>query len=158
MGRSPHSARVSRFPSNTRLEAEPSVFAKASSRSSVRRQAPRRGGMGPIQNLSSRLLISQRFLPRSVPNRHLQGALRTKCFFGTSVPKIALSHADARHAALRSGYRRTWGQTARESDAPALTDQGGAATQHFARLRWAQSSLPNVQQTHGFHRWSGRKR
>src|SRR4029077_17160833 len=26
-GKSPHSARVSRFPSNTRLEAEPSVFA-----------------------------------------------------------------------------------------------------------------------------------
>jgi hypothetical protein len=41
---------VSRFPSNTRLEAEPSVFAKASPRSSVRRQPPRRGGKGPIQN------------------------------------------------------------------------------------------------------------
>jgi hypothetical protein len=41
-----------------------------------------------IQNGSSRLLISQVFLPRSVPNRHLQGALRTKRFFRTSVPNM----------------------------------------------------------------------
>ena len=47
---------------------------------------------GSIQNGSSRLLISQVFLPRSVPNRHLQDALRTKCFFSASVPNIALSH------------------------------------------------------------------
>ena len=46
-----------------------------------------------IQNGSSRLLISQVFLPRSVPNRHLQDALITKCFFRASVPNIALSTA-----------------------------------------------------------------
>ena len=39
-----------------------------------------------IQNGSSRLLISQRFLPRSVPNRHLQDTLGSKGFFRTSVP------------------------------------------------------------------------
>jgi hypothetical protein len=50
---------------------------------------------GSIQNGSSRLLISQRFGPRSVPNRHLQDALRTKCFFRASVPN--LSH----HSALK---------------------------------------------------------
>ena len=33
-----------------------------------------------IQNVSSRSLIFQDFSPRSVPNRHLQGALRTKRF------------------------------------------------------------------------------
>jgi hypothetical protein len=48
-----------------------------------------------IQNGSSRLLISQVFLPRSVPNRHLQGALRIKRFLRTSVPN--LSH----HTALK---------------------------------------------------------
>jgi len=39
-----------------------------------------------IQNVSSRLLISLRFLPESVPIRHLYDALRNKCFFRTSVP------------------------------------------------------------------------
>src|SRR5262249_20341142 len=41
------------------------------------------GGVSPnglIQNVSSGLLISQEFSPRSVPNKHLQGALRTKSF------------------------------------------------------------------------------
>jgi hypothetical protein len=47
-----------------------------------------------IQNGSSRLLISQVFLPRSVPNRHLQDALRTKCFFRASVPTAMLALAD----------------------------------------------------------------
>jgi hypothetical protein len=64
------------------------------------RRSPRAAGVkgldrpagGSIQNGSSRLLISQAFLPRSVPNRHLQDALRTKCFFRASVPNIALSH------------------------------------------------------------------
>jgi hypothetical protein len=44
-----------------------------------------------IQNGSSRLLISQDFLPRSVPNRHLRDTLGSKGFFRTSVPNIALS-------------------------------------------------------------------
>jgi len=47
-----------------------------------------------IQDDSSRLLISQDFSPRSVPNRQLQGALRTKCFFRTSVPTSMLALAD----------------------------------------------------------------
>ena len=34
-------------------------------------------------------LISQRFLPRSVPNRHLRDTLGSKGFFRTSVPNIA---------------------------------------------------------------------
>jgi hypothetical protein len=50
-----------------------------------------------IQNGSSRLLISQRFLPRSVPNRHLRDTLGSKGFFRTSVPTVSpLSLADAR--------------------------------------------------------------
>ena len=44
------------------------------------------GFAAPIQNGSTRLLISQILLPRSVPNRHLQGALRTKRFLRASVP------------------------------------------------------------------------
>jgi hypothetical protein len=47
-----------------------------------------------IQNGSSRLLMSLHFLPRSVPNRHPQGALRTKRFFRTSVPTAMLAFAD----------------------------------------------------------------
>jgi|SRR6266487_1059723 hypothetical protein len=54
-------------------------------------EEPEASDDSPIQNGSSRLLISQRFLPRSVPNRRLQGALRTKRFFRASVPNIALS-------------------------------------------------------------------
>jgi hypothetical protein len=49
---------------------------------------------GSIQNVPSGLLISQDFSPRSVPNRHLQGALRTKRFFRTSVPTDMLALAD----------------------------------------------------------------
>jgi hypothetical protein len=50
-----------------------------------------------IQNGSSRLLISQRFLPRSVPNRHLRDTLGSKGFFRTSVPTVSpLPLADAR--------------------------------------------------------------
>jgi len=55
----------------------------------------------PIQNGSSRLLMSLRFLSQSVPNRHPQGALRTKRFFRTSVPTAgedAVPHPSA-HAA-----------------------------------------------------------
>ena len=44
-----------------------------------------------IQNVSRGLLISQDFSPRNVPNRHLQGALRTKRFFRTSVPTAMLA-------------------------------------------------------------------
>jgi len=47
-----------------------------------------------IQNVPSGLLISQDFSPRSVPNRHPQGALRTKRFFRTSVPTSMLVLAD----------------------------------------------------------------
>ena len=50
---------------------------------------------GPWADLNcselSRLLISQDFLPRSVPNRHLRDTLGSKGFFRTSVPNIALS-------------------------------------------------------------------
>jgi hypothetical protein len=43
----------------------------------------------------------------------------------------------------RSGRSKNLGtNSAREVTHPALTDQGGAVTQHFARLRRAQSSLP----------------
>ena len=59
-------------------------------RKSLANQEPKM--TGSIQNGSSRLLISQVFLPRGVPNGHLQDALRTKCFFRASVPNIALSH------------------------------------------------------------------
>jgi hypothetical protein len=38
--------------------------------------------------------MSLHFLPRSVPNRHPQGALRTKRFFRTSVPTAMLAFAD----------------------------------------------------------------
>jgi hypothetical protein len=64
-------------------------------------ERPDRPAGGSIQNGSSRLLISRVFLPRSVPNRHLQDALRTKCFFGTSVPNIALSHRYRSHLLAR---------------------------------------------------------
>src|SRR6516225_1664376 len=61
-----------------------------------------------IQNVSSGLLISQDFSPRSVPNRHLQGALRTKRFFSTSVPTAMLALADdAALARLVIAARRT---------------------------------------------------
>jgi hypothetical protein len=39
-----------------------------------------------IQNDLSRSLMSQSFLPRSVPNKHLQRTLRNKRFPGASVP------------------------------------------------------------------------
>ena len=42
-----------------------------------------------IQNVLSRLLISQDFLPKSVPTGHLQDALRNKCFSGASVPNLS---------------------------------------------------------------------
>jgi hypothetical protein len=57
-----------------------------------------------IQNGSSRLLISQVFSPRSVPNRHLQGALRTKCFFGASVPKPIWLSRPMRGDLLAAGH------------------------------------------------------
>ena len=34
------------------------------------------------------MLISQRFLPLSVPNRHLRGTLGSKGFFGATVPIV----------------------------------------------------------------------
>src|SRR6516225_9851582 len=42
-----------------------------------------------IQNVLSRLLILQDFLPKSVPTGHLQDALRNKCFSGASVPNLS---------------------------------------------------------------------
>jgi hypothetical protein len=57
----------------------------------MNRKRPQVLGVDLNRSELSHLLISQVFLPRSVPNRHLQDALRTKRFFGTSVPNIALS-------------------------------------------------------------------
>ena len=37
-------------------------------------------------------MFSLRFLPKSVPTRHLRDTLGSKGFFATSVPNIALSH------------------------------------------------------------------
>ena len=59
-----------------------------------------------IQNGSSRLLISQVFLSRSVPNRQLQDGLRTKRFFRASVPNIALWPSKDQNAPACSARRR----------------------------------------------------
>jgi len=69
---------------------------------------------GSIQNGSGRLLISQNFSPGSVPNKHLQGALRTKRFSRTSVPAAVLaphsgcSHHNHTRVRLACGRRNTW--------------------------------------------------
>jgi hypothetical protein len=77
-------------------EAAMAAFARAAGVKGADRPAG-----GSIQNGSSRLLISQRFLPRSVPNRHSQGTLRTKRFSTTSVPMAML----APHALSKTNAR-----------------------------------------------------
>ena len=60
----------------------------------LRRHIEGQAADASIQNVPSGLLISQDFSPRSVPNRHPQGALRTKRFLRTSVPTSMLVLAD----------------------------------------------------------------
>src|SRR5262249_29324047 len=88
---------------------------------------------GLVRSELSRLLIFQDFSPRSVPNRHLQGALRTKRFLRTSVPTAvlaphALSLTTTPHAfVLLAGRRiRTRVQERREHRQSAATNGANA--------------------------------
>src|SRR5262249_4014429 len=82
---------ASRFEGTAKTNLQPSRASDTETlQSQVNKAAKKRLSLSGLEILHGRL--SQIFLPRSVPNRHLQGALRTKCFLRASVPNIALSH------------------------------------------------------------------
>ena len=79
-----------RFTSSMGSSPEPAVPAYSRLRMSQKR--PQVLGLALNRSESSHFLFSLRFLPKSVPTRHLRDTLGSKGFFATSVPNIALSH------------------------------------------------------------------